>query len=71
MFVVRGVDGRGKDTEMAFFQGSLKDRTVHSQTPHGRVLHTQDAPTTYSHRPEYDEACTPISGNCTSTVIDP
>jgi hypothetical protein len=24
MFVVKGVDGRGKDTEMAFFQGSLK-----------------------------------------------
>ena len=27
--------------------------------------------TTYSHIPEYDEACTPISSNCTSTVIDP
>jgi hypothetical protein len=30
-----------------------------------------DAPTTYSHRPEYDEARTPISSNCTSTVINP
>jgi len=30
-----------------------------------------DAQTTYSHIPEYDEACTPISSNCTSTVIDP
>ena len=30
-----------------------------------------DAQTTYSHIPEYDEACTPISSNCPSTVIDP
>jgi hypothetical protein len=30
-----------------------------------------DKPTTYSYRPKYDEACTPISDNCTSTVIDP
>jgi len=26
---------------------------------------------TYSHIQEYDEACTPINSNCTSTVIDP
>ena len=26
---------------------------------------------TYGHIPEYNEACTPISSNCTSTVIDP
>jgi hypothetical protein len=30
-----------------------------------------DARTTYSHSPEYDDVCTPISSNCTSTVIDP
>ena len=30
-----------------------------------------DAQTKYSHIPEYDEACTPISSNCTSTIIDP
>ena len=36
-----------------------------------RYIVRTDAQTTYSHRPEYDEACTPISSNCTSTVIDP
>ena len=35
------------------------------------VMYCTDAQTTYSHVPEYDEACTPISSNCTSTVIDP
>jgi len=32
---------------------------------------TSYAQTTYSHILEYDKACTPISSNCTSTVIDP
>ena len=36
-----------------------------------RYIVCTDAQTTYSHIPEYDEACTPISSNCTSTVIDP
>ena len=36
-----------------------------------RYIVWTDAQTTYSHTPEYDEACTPISSNCTSTVIDP
>ena len=36
-----------------------------------RYIVRTDAHTTYSHIPEYDEACTPISSNCTSTVIDP
>ena len=44
---------------------------VHNQTPHGQVRRTHRAQTTYSHIPEYDEACTPTSSNCTSTVIDP
>ena len=35
-----------------------------------RYIVCTDAQTTYSHIPEYDEACTPISSNCTSTVID-
>jgi len=36
-----------------------------------RYIVCTDAQTTYSHILEYDEACTPISSNCTSTVIDP
>jgi len=36
-----------------------------------RYIVCTDAQTTYSHIPEYDDACTPISSNCTSTVIDP
>jgi len=36
-----------------------------------RYIVCTDVQTTYSHTPEYDEACTPISSNCTSTVIDP
>jgi len=36
-----------------------------------RYIVGTDAQITYSHIPEYDEACTPISSNCTSTVIDP
>jgi len=36
-----------------------------------RYIVCTDAQTTYSHIPEYDEACTPISSNCTSAVIDP
>ena len=36
-----------------------------------RYIVCTDAQTTYSHIPEYDEACTPISSNCTSTAIDP
>jgi hypothetical protein len=36
-----------------------------------RYIVCTDTQTTYSHIPEYDEACTPISSNCTSTVIDP
>ena len=36
-----------------------------------RYIVCTDAQTTYRHIPEYDEACTPISSNCTSTVIDP
>jgi hypothetical protein len=36
-----------------------------------RYIVRTDAQTTYSHRPEYDEVCTTISSNCTSTVIDP
>ena len=36
-----------------------------------RYIVCTDAQTTYSHIPEYDEACTPISSNCTSTVIVP
>jgi len=36
-----------------------------------RYIVCTDAQTTYSHIPEYVEACTPISSNCTSTVIDP
>ena len=39
--------------------------------PMERYIVCTDAQTTYSHIPEYDEACTPISSNCTSTVIDP
>ena len=34
-------------------------------------VHISYAQTTYSHILEYDEARTPISTNCTSTVIDP
>ena len=36
-----------------------------------RYIVCKDAQTTYSHILEYNEACTPISSNCTSTVIDP
>ena len=36
-----------------------------------RYIVCTDAQITYSHVPEYDEACTPISSNCTSKVIDP
>jgi len=36
-----------------------------------RYIVCTDARITYSHIPEYDEACTLISSNCTSTVIDP
>jgi len=36
-----------------------------------RYIVCTDAQTTYSHIPEYDETRTPISSNCTSTVIDP
>jgi hypothetical protein len=36
-----------------------------------RYIVRTDTPITYSHRPEYDEACKPISRNCTSTVINP
>jgi len=36
-----------------------------------RYIVCTDAQTTYSHILEYDEACTPISSNCTSTVIVP
>ena len=36
-----------------------------------RYIVCTDAQTTYSHIPEYNEACMPISSNCTSTVIDP
>jgi len=36
-----------------------------------RYIVCTDTQTTYSHIPEYDEACTPISSNCTSTVIEP
>ena len=36
-----------------------------------RYIVCTDAQTTYSHIRESDEACTPISSNCTSTVIDP
>ena len=52
---------------------------VHARTMYSYITrhHTDryivctDAQITYSHIPEYDEACTPISNNCTSTVIDP
>ena len=36
-----------------------------------RYIVCTDVQTTYSHIPEYDEAFTPISSNCTSMVIDP
>jgi len=36
-----------------------------------RYIVCTDAQITDSYIPEYDEACTLISSNCTSTVIDP
>jgi hypothetical protein len=36
-----------------------------------RYIIRMDAPTTYSHNPEDDEACTLTSSSCTSTVIKP
>jgi hypothetical protein len=36
-----------------------------------RYIIRTDTQTTYSHRLEYNEASTPISRICTSTVIDP
>ena len=57
------------DVPVRVVSGYVLDTTDRHHTD--RYIVCTDAQITYSHIPEYDEACTPISNNCTSTVIDP